>query len=418
MLKQLKLSNFRIFDDEVTVRFRPITILIGKNNAGKSSIIKFLLMLQQSLDLGMSEFLVPNGSKTNLGNFSLLKNSLTDNNELWFELKMVESRSMSEILDSFLSEKVDRKKLYFTTNGIVSYEGNLKVKQHEVILSEDNREILAQEKYFLDQARFLDFSDEFAKRDHFEASDVDRKEHLVEKKIIETIAYNTRNIFHMPAYRDELPSSFSKDDLDRNTLLDLHKIQQDDRIYEFILPYIKKTAGIEKIEFKNLAGPLEECIATNFHTKAKSLISSFGFGVSQCVPIFVQGAIMSRHTSLMIEQPEAQLHPTAQLEIGSFFADLWNERGVGSIIETHSNNIILRLRRLVAEGKMKADDISIAFLDVEDGKAVIKNLDIGQDGTMEDGLPMEFFGGDIIEGLKLSAAKFKPSGEDHEQLDQ
>ena len=35
VLTELKLSNFRIFDDEVTVRFRPITILIGRNSFGK-----------------------------------------------------------------------------------------------------------------------------------------------------------------------------------------------------------------------------------------------------------------------------------------------------------------------------------------------------------------------------------------------
>ena len=51
MLTELKLSNFRIFDDEVTVRFRPITVLIGRNSSGKSSIIKFLLMLQQSAEI-------------------------------------------------------------------------------------------------------------------------------------------------------------------------------------------------------------------------------------------------------------------------------------------------------------------------------------------------------------------------------
>ena len=56
MLKELKLSNFRLFNDEVTVRFRPITVLIGKNNYGKSSIVKFLLMLRQSLNKDSSLF--------------------------------------------------------------------------------------------------------------------------------------------------------------------------------------------------------------------------------------------------------------------------------------------------------------------------------------------------------------------------
>ena len=71
MLNELKISNFRLFDDEVTLRFRPITILIGRNNAGKSSIIKFLLMLQQSLGPG-SEYLVSQGPAVNLGKFSEL----------------------------------------------------------------------------------------------------------------------------------------------------------------------------------------------------------------------------------------------------------------------------------------------------------------------------------------------------------
>ena len=87
MLTELKLSNFRIFDDEVTVRFRPITVLIGRNNSGKSSIIKFLLMLQQSAEYGRSQFLTPEGGRVSLGAFRALQNSLTTKPNLEFELK-------------------------------------------------------------------------------------------------------------------------------------------------------------------------------------------------------------------------------------------------------------------------------------------------------------------------------------------
>ena len=78
---------------------------------------------------------------------------------------------------------------------------------------------------------------------------------------------------------------------------------------------------------------------------------------------------MNPYTQLMIEQPEAQLHPTAQLELGSYFADIWKERRVGSIIETHSGNILLRLRRLIANGSLNPEDVSVAFFDIEEGKA-------------------------------------------------
>ena len=51
MITNITLSNFRGFEEEVSVRIRPITILIGRNSSGKSSLIKFLQMLRQTLEL-------------------------------------------------------------------------------------------------------------------------------------------------------------------------------------------------------------------------------------------------------------------------------------------------------------------------------------------------------------------------------
>ena len=180
---------------------------------------------------------------------------------------------------------------------------------------------------------------------------------------------------------------------------------QDD--YDFILPHMRSIAAIDDIEFTaSPDGYVTQAFAKNRTTGANVLISDYGFGVSQCLPILVQGALMPPYTSLVIEQPEAQLHPTAQLELGSFFADLWNKRNVGSIIETHSDNILLRLRRLISRGDLSHKDVSVAFFtfDEDDNNMpVVKNLDINEDGSMQAGLPMEFFGADIIEGLNLGA---------------
>ena len=147
-------------------------------------------------------------------------------------------------------------------------------------------------------------------------------------------------------------------------------------------------------------------MAINNTTGAEVPIADFGFGVGQCLPILVQGAIMDPYTTLIVEQPEAQLHPTAQLELGEYFADLWKKRNVTSIIETHSDNILLRLRRLIAKGELAHEDVSVAYFTFDEenrNMPVIKNLDINEDGSMEAGLPMEFFGADIIEGLSLGA---------------
>ena len=178
-------------------------------------------------------------------------------------------------------------------------------------------------------------------------------------------------------------------------------------MHDFIVPHLVNIAGIEDVRFKTM-GYVSQAFARNRATGADVLIADYGFGVSQCLPILVQGTIMDPHTTLMVEQPEAQLHPTAQLELGSFFADMWNQRKVGSIIETHSDNILLRLRRLIARGDLSHRDVSVAFFtadDERDNMPIVKNLEISEDGSMQPGLPMEFFGADIMEGLKLGARK-------------
>ena len=86
MFKQLKIANFRGFNKEVTMNFAPITVLIGHNNAGKSSTIKFLLMLQQSIGPRRSGFLVSRGETVNLGLFHNLRNALCNKDRLCFSL--------------------------------------------------------------------------------------------------------------------------------------------------------------------------------------------------------------------------------------------------------------------------------------------------------------------------------------------
>jgi predicted ATPase len=168
------------------------------------------------------------------------------------------------------------------------------------------------------------------------------------------------------------------------------------------LKQIESIVDIEDVRFKPLVkGFVPEFCAKNKLTGAEAYLADFGFGVSQCIPIFVQGALLNKGQLLIVEQPEAQIHPTAQLAMGSFFAELWTERGVPSIVETHSENIILRLRKLIARGKLNSQDVTVAYFYIKDGSVQIKNLDIKPDGSFEKGLPMEFFGADVIEALQI-----------------
>lgn len=439
MLTELKLTNFRIFDDEVTVRFRPITVLIGRNSSGKSTIIKFLLMLQQSMGPGKTQFLSPEGDLVNLGVFAELKNALTRKRDLHFELTANSlltplPRSVSRYLGP--SEKIDPGKLVYKADATVSYSGSggRDSVGYSVMAGMGGESFLSADIPKGAGLKFWDYPpppddlDSLLEADDSEESIeeiTDRLEKhnalvlrlIGQRGIIDTIRREVAVLRHLTPVRAEAervivaspPPIDSVGQKGQYALPYLQRMMDENREdYEFLLPHLEGVAGLEDVEFKTFTRPrrISQAFAKNKTTGANVHIADYGFGVSQCLPIFVQGAIMPAYTTLMVEQPEAQLHPTAQLEMGSYFADLWQQRQVGSIIETHSDNILLRLRRLVALGKLASQDVSVAYFTFDEnnpGMPTVKNLDINPDGSMEAGLPMEFFGADVIEGLKLGA---------------
>lgn len=416
MLKELRISNFRLFDDEVKVRFRPITVLIGRNNSGKSSIIKFLLMLQQSLSVGNPNLLQPEGDRVQFGSFGSLKNSLTQKQQLEFELKVSNPNTLGDGLRDYLQpDEIDIKKdrLLYATSAVIPYDtddGNgRKNLEHEAKILLDTEEKLVVNALPSENYRLLDFSRYLELEGDTWVSTKEAQENIVD-----VLRRNIEALRHLRAARDDLArieaSSPPPGDVGqegRYTLSHLQKLMEVQPAYDFVQSHIEDVAGVREIIFEPLP-IIDVALAVNDKTGAKTRIGDFGFGVSQCLPIFVQGALMPPHTHLMIEQPEAQLHPTAQLELGSFFADLWKTRKVGSIIETHGDNILLRLQRLVARGDLSTEDISVAYFTNDEEKGnmpIIKNLDINEDGSMDKRLPMEFFGKSLDEVLKMGMGK-------------
>lgn len=439
MLTVLKLSNFRVFDDEVMVRFRPITIFIGRNSSGKSSIIKFLLMLQQSMDSARSQFLTAEGDKVNLGVFSELKNNLTRKRSLRFELeaKNTNIKPHHVLLRSLeLPEDFDGNRLVYSANASVSYSRRANIGRKSFRLSDETsgETLVKIDSKILDDSVFGDYTPDSklaeppSRSDDLEGSPKKMMKQLHQQMrslaryyrdldVVGTIKYQIDSLRHLLPVRTEsqrvvvlsAPPVDNVGKMGEFALPHLYNIATENQEgYEFILPYLRNVAGIDEVDFKTSTRYVSQAFARNITTGADVHIADYGFGVSQCLPILVQGVIMPRYTTLMVEQPEAQLHPTAQLELGSFFAELWKIRNVGCILETHSANVLLRLRRLIANGELTPDDVSVAFFTFDDNNQnmpIVRNLDVNEDGSMEAGLPMEFFGADVIEGLQLGARK-------------
>ena len=443
MLTEVKLTNFRIFDDEVTVRFRPITILIGRNSSGKSSVVKFLLILKQSVTPGSSQFLTPEGDSVHLGAFSGLKNTLTLKRNLVFRVtakgpaKDLEDETLRAL---GIQDEDENTELTYVTSANVSYSKRATLgDSSRSLVSTSGKSLFTNNAKILDDSVFLDRSgtldwvseelkmpdssmppekikDEVARFN----KEIDARSKLFGRYFVDielwgTLSHELHSLRHLSAVRDEAQRVIQVSFPPRNyvgqrgqhTLPHLQQLVDQDRDkYEFILPHLQSVAGLEGVEFKTSTMSISQAFGKNLTTGAYVLLADFGFGVSQCLPVLVQGALMAPYTSMVVEQPEAQLHPTAQLELGSYFADLWKQRKVGSIIETHSDNILLRLRRLIARGELSHEDVSVAFFTFDENNRnmpIVKNLYINEDGSMQAGLPMEFFGADIEEGFMLGA---------------
>lgn len=439
MLTNISLTNFRGFEETVSVRLRPITVLIGRNSAGKSSLIKFLLMLRQTLESQRNEFFVTDGRLVQLGNWPSLKNSHNSQRsfefsidaetgdlptaavqQLWKAIRQKGSVTSTGRRFQFSLDLTDSPvqrvspTASFNIGGHVQYARQYRYGQHTVTGKQDDRIIFNKRTTNLADAGFLRFSRR-----------TDSLSELIEsvaaEQYLDRLRYEFTSFRHLSPVREESlrtvqagsPPPGDVGDRGEYAIPHLVRIFNGDSAAdrakaEFITRFTRQVADVDEISFKSQIASLStQVMARNQRTRAVSYLADFGFGVSQCLPIFVQGVMHDPHQLLIVEQPEAQLHPTAQLELGSFFAGLWTERQVPSLIETHSANVLLRLRRLVKEEKIKPEEISVAYFTVDEREqsahpvVIVKNLDIQADGSLEKGLPMEFFGADVIEALEM-----------------
>lgn len=86
-------------------------------------------------------------------------------------------------------------------------------------------------------------------------------------------------------------------------------------------------------------------------------IADVGFGISQILPILLEGLRMPKGNTLILEQPEIHLHPNLQMQMADYFISLaLSQKRV--IVETHSDHIVNRLvRRMVEDTNYNLNDL-------------------------------------------------------------
>ena len=143
-------------------------------------------------------------------------------------------------------------------------------------------------------------------------------------------------------------------------------------------------------------------VLTDTRNGAQVTIADVGYGISQALPVIIEGIASKESSILCVEQPEIHLHPRLQANVADFMVDtIADEPGKRKqwIVETHSELLILRLQRRIREGKIKPEDISVLYVDPNDEStegSAIKVLRLGEDSYFKDPWPDGFFD----EGLK------------------
>lgn len=160
----------------------------------------------------------------------------------------------------------------------------------------------------------------------------------------------------------------------------------------------------EQISVKDLSqgGLLLQVDGENLYQK--------GTGVSQLLPVLLVCLMARAGSTVLIEQPELHLHPSAQQKLGDFFL-VMTRAGRRLIIETHSEYLITRLRKLIAVDSYDSGDIGIVFAEKSRRKSnstvYTKGL-INEDGAI-DNWPAGFFDYSSDDKLEIMLSNFAKS---------
>lgn len=131
--------------------------------------------------------------------------------------------------------------------------------------------------------------------------------------------------------------------------------------------------------------------------------SNVGYGLSYAFPIIVALVCSAPGQIVVVDSPEAHLHPQAQSAMGRMLAH-FAAGGVQVIVESHSDHLLSGLRLAVRSGRLKPGDAAIHFFGkaVDDDEAEPRRrIAVEADGTLSQ-WPRGFFDQAMTDLVSLS----------------
>lgn len=167
---------------------------------------------------------------------------------------------------------------------------------------------------------------------------------------------------------------------------------------EMIAYWLKQLGLIDKFEIEEIGNGanLYRAIVKRDAKSPPALLTDVGFGVSQVLPALVLLYYVPEKSTVILEQPEIHLHPAVQSGLADAILTVAKARNLQVIIESHSEHMIRRFQRRVAEQQYDAKDIKLYFCDNVAGQSKLGDLDLDIFGEILN-WPPAFFGDEMTE---------------------
>ncbi len=137
------------------------------------------------------------------------------------------------------------------------------------------------------------------------------------------------------------------------------------------------------------------------------LITDVGFGVSQILPVLALCYYVPEGSIIVLEHPEMHLHPAVQMGLADVLIDVVKTRNVQVIVESHSEYLMNRFQRRIAEDALPSTDAAFSFCDIDDeGVSHLTTLELDVYGNIAN-WPKDFFGDNFGEAAAMTKAEIQ-----------
>jgi hypothetical protein len=193
----------------------------------------------------------------------------------------------------------------------------------------------------------------------------------------------------------------------RNAILVL-LANRDNSVKEQVAQWLRRLNLIESFRIEPIAPSRRdyEVLIKTTPNSPEVLLTGVGFGLSQVLPVLVLCAMSYPDCTIILEQPEIHLHPSAQSDLADVLIDAVTNRNLQIIVESHSEHLLRRIQRRVAEGSFAAEDAALYFCEMENGESKARELELTDDGFIKN-WPKDFFGDEMgdLGAMTEAAAK-------------